>query len=415
MLTRRELLGTAPALVNRRRKPNVVVFMSDQESARLPGPAKLPNRERLNARGVRFTNAFCNTPQCSAARSSLLTGMEPHRTGVVANVDAGSLGKPLSLKLANIGQVFRDAGYRTGYFGKWHLGGDEKGLDEFGFSSYTRGRDRAVADAAAAWIREQSGPWLAWVSVLNPHDIYSFPKERNQTAPRSGVRPPATGLGSLAGRPPEQREYMDKDQGRVALEYQQEDWVRYRSYYLGLMEKVDECLGAVMNSIAGWDNTIFVYTADHGDALGEHGLPFKGPFMYEPLIRIPLVVCAPGLEAAVRDDLAASIDLSPTVASLAGLRWPGTVNGRDLSRGPANRDALYLEYYAKQKWINPIRTIRTRRWKLNWYDSGNRELYDLAADPDEARNLAAEPAASKTLRELKARLDAWRAPLTRRG
>jgi len=207
---------------------------------------------------------------------------------------------------------------------------------------------------------------------------------------------------------------MEKDQGRPALGYQPEDWVRYRSYYLGLMEKVDDCLGMVMDAVRDWDNTILVYAADHGDALGEHGLPFKGPFMYEPLINIPLIIVAPGMKPARREDLAASIDVAPTVASLAGLRWPAQVAGRDLSRGPVHRDAVFLEYYAKQKWVNPIRTIRTRRWKLNWYDSGNQELYDLREDPSEARNLVAGPAAFKTRRELEARLNAWRAPITRR-
>ena len=415
MLTRREFLGTAPAALAQAKRPNVLLFMTDQESALLPGPAKLPNREWLNARGVQFTSAFCNTPQCSAARSSLLTGLEPHRTGVVTNVDTGSLGKAFSPKLPTVGHVFRDAGYRTGYFGKWHLGKEDGGLEEFGFSTHGRGRDRAVADAAAAWIGKQSEPWLAWVSILNPHDIYSFLGERESVAPRAGVRPPATGLSNLDGKPAEQRQYMDKDQGRPTLGYKPEDWLRYRSYYLGLMELADACLGAVLGSVKDWDNTIVVYVADHGDALGEHGLPFKGPFMYEPLIHIPLVLCAPKLKPARRDDMAASIDVAPTLASLAGLRWPAAVTGRDLSGGSIDRDAVFLEYYSKQKWVNPIRTIRTRRWKLNWYDSGNQELYDLREDPNETRNLAADPAALKTRRQLEARLNAWRAPLTRRG
>jgi choline-sulfatase len=407
MLTRREFLGTAPAvLAPGARRPNVVVFMTDQESALLPGPALLPHRERLNARGVRFTHAFTNTPQCSAARASLLTGLEPHRTGVLTNVDAGSLGKPLSPELPTVGKAFRDAGYRTGYFGKWHLGDENAGLDEFGFSVHRRGRDKVVAEEAAAWMRAQPRPWLAWVSILNPHDIYSFVRERAGVTPRAGVRPPATGLADLAGKPAEQREYMDKDQGRPTLNYKPEDWIRYRSYYLGLMEKADECLGTVMGAIEDWDNTVFLYTSDHGDALGEHGLPFKGPFMYEPLLRVPLVICAPGLKPAERDDLVSSIDVAPLLASAAGVKWPAR---------PANRDALFLEYYAKQKWVNPIRTIRTRRWKLNWYDSGNQELYDLREDPHETRNLAADPATLKTRRELEDRLTAWRAPLTRRG
>src|SRR5690242_15037242 len=103
-------------------KPNVLIFMTDQESAMTPGPVRRPGRDSLERRGTRFTQAFCNTPQCSPARSSLLTGLQPHKAGVLTNVDPSSLGKPLSPSLPTVGTVFRDAGYRTGYFGKWHLG-----------------------------------------------------------------------------------------------------------------------------------------------------------------------------------------------------------------------------------------------------------------------------------------------------
>jgi len=104
-------------------------------------------------------------------------------------------------------------------------------------------------------------------------------------------------------------------------------------------------------------------------------------------------------------------DLAPTLAGLAGVAWPGKKAGLDLTQGPTGRDAVFLEYYAKQKWVNPIRTIRTARWKLSWYDSGHQELYDLRTDPQETRNLATDPAANAIRRELEARLDRWRPPL----
>ena len=148
--TRRAFLATAGASVVRAqlRKPNVLLFLTDQESALLPGPCSLPGRERLwKAGAVEFTHAFCNTPQCSPARSSLLT-------------------------------------------------------------------DEAVSAEAAGWIRGRRGPWLAVVSVLNPHDIYRIPRELKNVAIRAGVRPPATGLANLRGKPAEQRWFADADQGR---------------------------------------------------------------------------------------------------------------------------------------------------------------------------------------------------------
>src|SRR2546430_16204058 len=123
-LSRRTLLAGSPFWAAAAERPNILVFLTDQETALIPGPVNTPYRRRLETQGVRFTHAFCNTPQCSAARSALLTGLEPHETGVLTNVDAGSLGKPLSPSLPTLGTVFRSAGYGTGYFGKWHLGSD---------------------------------------------------------------------------------------------------------------------------------------------------------------------------------------------------------------------------------------------------------------------------------------------------
>lgn len=413
-LTRRHFLA-APAILSRApAPPNVLVFMTDQESALLPGPVHLVNRARLEPTAVKFTSAFCNTPQCSAARSSLLTGLEPHQTGVLTNVDASSLGKPLPASLPTVGSVFQAGGYSTGYFGKWHLGGDGEGLARFGFASYEHPRkDEEVARQAAEWIRAQRAPWLAWVSIINPHDIYGLPKLLAEVKPRSGVLPPRTGLDNLAGKPSEQRAYVDKDQGQATKDYKPEDWVRYRSHYCDLVEAADRCLGLVLDALPNLESTVVVYTSDHGDALGEHGLPFKGPFMYEELISIPLWISAPGspLGKAPRTDLVTQADLAPTLASLAGLSWPRQVSGADLTKGRLDRTAVFLEYYAKQKWVNPIRTIRTRRWKLNWYDRGNKELYDLATDPYETRNRAADPELKPVQADLEKRLTAWRKPL----
>jgi choline-sulfatase len=406
--TRRQFLAASSIAAAQTRRPNVLVVMSDQESALLPGPVKLPNRDKLG--GARFSAAFCNTPQCSAARCALLTGLEPHRAGVLTNVDGGSLGKPLPADLPTVGSVFQSAGYSTGYFGKWHLGqGNRTGWQATGAET----GDARVAAQAAAWISGQREPWLAWVSFLNPHDIYKIPTLVSKVKPRPGVKPPSSDLRNLEDKPGEQREYVENDQGRQTAKFSPEDWIRYRSYYCDLVEQIDGLLGQVLAAVPAFENTVVVYTADHGDALGEHGLPYKGPFMYEELIRIPLVIRAPGAwtRSQRRDDLVTQADLAPTLAALCRIEWPGAVSGADLSRGPLPRDAVFLEYYAKQKWVNPIRTVRTRGRKLNLYDRGNRELYDIAADPQESRNLAKAPEHAKQLSELERRLTAWRPPL----
>lgn len=409
--SRRQFVQTAALAAFQRKPRNVLVFMTDQESALLPGPADLPNRRRIASDATRFTFAFCNTPQCSAARSSLLTGLEPHQTHVTTNVDGGSLGQTLSPAIPNGGSVFAAAGYSTGYFGKWHLGGDRK---SFGFGTIGGEQpDDNVAREAADWIRKQRQPWLAWVSVLNPHHIYSIPEVLKTIEPRKGVTPPSSDLRNLQGKPDEQQAYVDKDQGRQTRNFTPEDWLRYRTYYLQLVEKADANLGTVLDAVPDMDSTVAVFTADHGDALGEHGLPYKGPFMYEEEIRIPLLLRVPGLmPAGDRPELVTQADLAPTLSSLCGVPWPKRVTGRSLVETAASRDAVFLEYYAKQKWVNPIRTVRGRRWKLNWYDSGHQELYDIESDAHELRNLAGDARHRATKSELEARLNAWRGPVS---
>lgn len=420
MLRRREFLGAAcaPLLGAQRQKPNVLLFTSDQESALLPAELRLPNRRRLQERGATFSHAFCNTPQCSPARGALLTGLQPWHNGVVTNVDGSSLGIAPSPELPSLGSVFRSAGYATGYFGKWHLGA--KGPSGFGFETEQTGFGQArggqsdvpAAQAAAEWIAKQKGPWMAWVSLINPHDIYFPPGGYEKVALRPGARAPSSGTEALANKPAEQTEFARR--ARSNEKYQGDGWLRYRSYYCELVEKVDASLGVVLDAAGDLDSTIVAYTSDHGDGLGEHGLPFKGPFMYEELVRIPLVIAAPANAAGrgVRDDFATQADVLPTLAALAGIPAPPKLDGINIAAKGKPRDAVLLEYCGQQHNVYPIRTIRTRHWKLNWYDSGGKELYDLEHDPHELHNLAGTPEARRVQQELEGRLEAWRPPLT---
>ena len=265
-----------------------------------------------------------------------------------------------------------------------------------------------------SWIRAHgSAPWLAIVSIINPHNIYQFPgRERAQI--RAGIAAPASGRADLATRPKPQLLYMQKDQGRAARDYGPQDWQRYRSFYYELIEDADANLGIVLEALDKSGPAIAVYSSDHGDALGAHGLPFKGPFLYEELLRIPQVISWPGRipKAIVTDQLTSQIDLLPTLCDLAGVPPPVGLSGSSLrplleERRDFRRDAIFAEYYAKQKSVNPIRTIRTRDWKLNVYLDGGRELYHLKDDPSETKNLAGAPAHAAIEKTLLARLREW--------
>ena len=414
LLDRRQFLALAAgaaACGSRQNPPNFLIFLSDQESERFPrDAAATPNRDRLETQGVRFTRAWCATPQCSPARGALWTGRYPHRNRVVTNIRAvGS--EALSPDQPFIGSVFRDAGYKAGYFGKWHLseGRDVADPEAFGFdvaSPRGEGGDAAVVRAAADWITAQTeGPWLAIVSLLQPHDIYHYPEtavelaEKGETYPvRAAVPAPATTAANLASRPSPQQAFLDQDQGAVTVGYTPEDWRRYRSFYADLVEDADRNFGVVLEAAeAAPGPTCTIYTTDHGDMLGEHGLPFKGPFLYEELLNIPFVVSWPGVlpEGATSDALVQQIDLLPTVCDLAEIPQPEGLDGLSLrpalEGGDLGRDLLFTEYHSKQQWANPMRGVRDERWKLTVYlDSGERELYDLVEDPHETVNRAGD-------------------------
>ncbi|MBI1388622.1 MAG: sulfatase-like hydrolase/transferase [bacterium] len=402
------------------RRPNILLILSDQESERYGRDAlSLPNRARIERRGVRFTRAFCTTPQCSASRASILTGLYPTETGVVTNVDANSMGVPLKTSTPNLGNVFQRAGYQTGYLGKWHLGNDGGGLDAFGFTGYRNLRGQELANAAVEWIGERGeAPWLLVVSFINPHDIYRFPAHLDAPI-RPGVTPPHSGAETLQNAPEPQTRFLRGDQGKVSLHWDKETWLRYRSFYAGLIEEVDGHVGAILDALEAKgqrDDTVIVYSSDHGDLLGEHGLPFKGPCMYDELLNVPLSISYPRAMKRGPTECGAMtslVDLAPSLAGAAGIEWPIAPPGVDLAalwRDPLGEihDQIFAEYYGKQKWREPIRTIRTREYKYNVYLNGGEELYHLRTDPYETVNLANRTEYQSLIETLAKRLHAWR-------
>ena len=213
-MTRRAHIAAGSAAVMaeaRPRGPNVLLFLTDQETQRVRRDLlKLPNRERLERQGARFERNWCATPQCSPARAALLTGRYPHRTGVLGNVGAAG-GAPLRAADASLGNVFKKAGYRAGYFGKWHLSqGSRAGWEDHGFEAAPSagGGDAAVAAAAVRWLAGAAGqPWLCVVSLIQPHDIYEYPLRAAAAAAgrkmpiRDGIPAPAATAADLNDRP----------------------------------------------------------------------------------------------------------------------------------------------------------------------------------------------------------------------
>ncbi len=419
-------------------KPDVVILLTDQQradgfSAAGAVDLKTPAMDRLARDGVLFTHAFAATPQCSASRAALLTGLYPHRTGVMGNVgsdaDAGMparVGPPpagmsdaLDRSLPTMGRVFANGGYDTAYFGKWHLGGTP---GDYGFATHdSRIEDRTLASRVTAFLRKRTAsgarkPLLLIVSWLNPHDVYGALRAPAPDA-AALVRTTLTQnlVDDLQQKPFPQRHYLEADQGRPYVGADRDVWRRYRAFYNSLIEEVDGQIGSVMEALpSSGVPPIVVFSADHGDLGGAHGLPYKGPAMYEELVRIPLVMSWSGrIRPARSDALVSLIDLLPTLCDLAGVAVPARVDGltlRPLLEGRASawrRDQVFGQYYGKQAWRVPIRMVRTARWKYVRYLGYGEELYNLSVDPGELRNLASDPAAAGERTRLASELDAW--------
>jgi arylsulfatase A-like enzyme len=371
--------------------PNILFVFTDQQRhvERWPAGFRLPGQERLAREGTTFRNHYCPAVMCTSSRAVMLTGLQTADNRMFENADMPYV-KALSTEIPTIGHMLRKAGYHTAYKGKWHLdaafdGHDgparlfTKEMDAYGFSDfgvpidalahahggYTY--DHMTAGAAVSWLRDKGRPladerkpWALFVSFVNPHDIMYFntdaPGERVQDtgllmmraarAPRHetyrarrNAPLPATWREPLdaPGRP---RAHLEFDRawgytlGRVPTE--RERWNRFTDYYLNCLRAVDRQLEAVqveLERLGLSRNTLIVFTSDHGEMGGAHGLRGKGPFAYEEAIHLPMQVVHPDVRGGQScEALTSHIDLVPTLLSMAGVR-PGSVGelaGREL-------------------------------------------------------------------------------------
>ncbi|MBW2316358.1 MAG: sulfatase-like hydrolase/transferase [Deltaproteobacteria bacterium] len=405
-------------------KPNLLVLCSDQQHWQAMGFVDeffdTPNADALALESTVFERAFCASPQCSPSRSAMLTGFYPHHTRVMNN--EGAVGGP-ALAMETIGPALQRGGYHTGYFGKWHLGNEplgNSGWDE----RNTAGVDPATTGRALDFLHrhaQSEKPFALFLMYVDPHDVYAFSPD---------VPPGATATGAplgeswrrerFEGKPAPQEQFMTGDQGRVIWGRAQPVWEAYREFYRGKVELYDRHLGSVvriLKALGLWESTVVLNTSDHGEMDTQHKLVFKGPFMYEHVVRIPMTVRVPEAFAGVGPQRVAdydwvNVDTVPTLLDLAGLD-PPECHGRSARAiltgqgARPSRDYVVGQYFGKQGWLNPIRMIRTPDWKLNVYIGHGEELYDLRNDPHELVNLAADAGRAGRMRELRAELDAW--------
>jgi arylsulfatase A-like enzyme len=428
-------------------KPNILFVFSDQHrwcdlGCYGNGQVHSPALDRFAAEGVRCNGCFSNSPLCVPARGGLLTGLFPLGHGAVGN------DLPIRTEVTSVAHVLKAGGYRTGYVGKWHLAGVPRdqsippGAGRLGFdhwkvtncihdylhSYYDDEQERrfpipgyeptAQTDLAIDFIDgAQEKPWALWLSWGPPHDPYRAVPEK-----------------WLRGDSPEALELRGNVQLPVrkspAQAWDEDELRRSLQGYYAHISALDHEFGRLLEVLersGQAENTLVVYTSDHGDMLGSHGLADK-QLPYEESIHVPLLLRWPArIKPGVRDQLLGLVDLPVTVAGLAGLAFPGETDGRDLSRvftDPASpgREAVYLVEYTAchQAHARPSPAWRAIRTATHLFaktaDGKPWLLFDLINDPLEQHNLLEDgtsPLAAKLEAELDAlvaRHDAYRLP-----
>ena len=410
------------------KRPNVVVFFTDQQrwdtSSLYGNPMDLtPNFDRTAMEGVHFYNACTNQPVCLPARVVFQTGR------YASNFKCYNNGGELPTGTTTLGHRFRDAGYQTGYIGKWHLCHEEPvpkerrdGYDywlganvlEFVSDAYQTTvydgdgnevhlpgyRVDALADAAIRYIDDsKDNPFFLFLSFLEPHfqntrDDYPAPTGYEQRYLDNWTPPDLRALGGSSAH--------------------------HLPGYYGMVKRLDEAYGRVLDALKSLkllDDTIVLYTADHGCHFKTRNGEYKRS-CHESSARIPMAMTGPGFTSGGRiQDMVSLIDIPPTLLDACNIPIPDDMQGRSmlpLLRG--DREGWPEEVYMEICESHLSRAVRTRRWKYSIQKTDNERfqgeswqfkedfLYDLMADPYELVNVIGNESYRKVADVMKERL-----------
>ena len=443
--------------------PNILMIVTDQERFDALGCngspiCETPNLDALALQGVRFDNAYTPTALCSPARGSLFTGLYPHSHGVLNNThDSPAIAHELDEIHATSARSLKNAGYRLGYVGKWHLG-RERGPGQHGFdddrairydvalaevdrplinphrvhvghtSMVIAGIDPASApqsdtalntDSAIDLLQTYAGldePFMLRVDYEGPHHPYMPPQPYASLYDPASIAPWDNFIDDDPNKPAAHHRLFGQ-RGSVGMTWEQ--WQPIIALYYGFVTFIDSEIGRLLHAITELDladDTVIIHTTDHGDMTGSHGGHFnKGPIMYEELYHVPLIIANPRLSSGgmTCSNLVSTLDLMPTVIDLAGAAIPDC-HGSSLTHLLAepetedqSRDAVFAEYHGEEWGLYSQRMIRTKTEKYVYSPHGTDEFYDLADDPHELENLIDRADARARLFDLQSRLVQW--------
>jgi choline-sulfatase len=432
-------------------QPNILVLMADQLSAGMlaayGGCAKTPHIDALAGEGVVFDSFYCNSPLCAPSRFSFLAGQLPAKIAAYDNAAEFPAATP------TLAHYLRRAGYQTALSGKMHFCGPDQlhGFEErlttdiypadFGWTP-----DWQHFDVRPGWYHTmdsvtQAGPcvrtnqidfddevvyagrqklfdiargkdqrpFFLTVSMTHPHDPYAVPQRYWDRYHDAEIRMPSVAAGAVADDPHSRR--LRHVIGLGLKTPTDAQVLAARRAYCGAVSYVDDQVGVILAALREARlerNTIVLLLADHGDMLGERGLWYKMNF-FEPACRIPLIVWAPGRFAARRSAaLCSLLDILPTLGELANdgqaPSYAAPIDGRSLLPELQGRDipGEVIGEYLAEGAIAPVVMIRRGVHKFIHSPVDPDQLYDVVADPDERRNLAAEPAQAPLVAQFRA-------------
>ena len=420
-------------------KPNILFIMTDQQFADIMSCRmgkkyiNTPAMDSLAENGMLFTEAYTANPLCVPARNSIFSGRYPHETGCQRNGQTIRKSEFDHKEFPCMGTYFKNAGYDTGYVGKWHLWYESENKKSHGFDLtavlHGKGHDDEIPAPAVEFMqRERSKPFMLVVSLSNPHDVCQL--ARHQKLP-SGPIPP---LPPIDDRPPMKSNHQPPVNESDAMtlirksfhssstfpvgNYDEDKWTRLSWGYYRLVEKVDALIGKVIEGLkqsGQLHNTLIVFTSDHGDCHGAHKFNQKTVF-YEESARIPFVLSYKNvIKHGTSDTLVnTGVDILPTMLDFAGIEKPARLPGRSLKQialgqSPRDwRDCVVVQNYMTQggKVNGKIpkvkgRMVRSKAYKYCLYDHGKQreELFDMKNDRLETENLAVKPHTLEILKQ----------------
>ena len=426
-------------------RPNILWVFTDQQqwdALSCMGNAHVytPNMDTLARKGVRFEKAYCPSPWCGPSRGCMVTGYMPHRTGVRHNGDT------LSTEVPTIGEVLREAGYQTWWSGKWHLPearvtdrNEMRGFHNIrlpaGLPKQVLGDSNDMLFAGNAhdllcWHASLfPNPWFYGVSLHNPHDICLWPKtdkkwwigmQQEHYEPVENLPPMPENFAIPRNEP----EAARLSRHRVQENWTETDWRAYRADYYNMVGTVDRAVGMVLEGLrkGGWeDNTVVIFTSDHGEGAGAHQW-WEKRSSYEESARIPMIVVPPGglAEGRVdRESLVSGLDIAATVYDYADIRDNST-HGLSLRPAVEKNKRVPRDYVVMHNSPgsrrNPEerkvdgRMIRSSRYKyicFNWGENPE-QFFDLEQDPGELNNLIDDPHLKGLIEEHRSMLENWK-------